>query len=270
MSFKTTTCAKCGNLFTYDDSTWSKKPERDGLFGGYLCSNCTNRIETERTSENFRKQDERRLEDERMDYENNVYEERIREQNERQRRENEIQRRQEEAQYRADNPGDYECPHCFYGTLRRNATRCPKCQGVINSNYWANIQRIEAQKREKERLKEEELERTRPAREAAQRAAQQKMNSNNVLSYVLGISLGLIIWFLSIHVIFDVININRHIDHAISFPNKFSGLSFLIMWLLTFAYVILVFLLSWYIILVGWLFIPRFLIKRFREYLNNK
>ena len=81
-------------------------------------------------------------------------------------------------------PGDYECPHCRYISLRRGATRCPLCHGVIDQQLWQRIAAQEAvaeqerraaaeaaeqETRRRERLAAEEWEQTRPAREAAER-----------------------------------------------------------------------------------------------------
>lgn len=46
------------------------------------------------------------------------------------------------------NPGDYDCPHCKYRTLRADATRCPLCQGVIGGDYWKSIRAWEKAKEE--------------------------------------------------------------------------------------------------------------------------
>lgn len=43
------------------------------------------------------------------------------------------------SEYKHANPGDYECPHCKYITLKRDATRCPRCHGDIDINYWQTI-----------------------------------------------------------------------------------------------------------------------------------
>lgn len=37
------------------------------------------------------------------------------------------------------NPGEYECPHCRYITLKRGATRCPTCRGEVALTYWENV-----------------------------------------------------------------------------------------------------------------------------------
>lgn len=48
-----------------------------------------------------------------------------------------------EADYRRANPGDYACPHCKYISLKRGASRCPLCQGEVESDYWSAIQAAE-------------------------------------------------------------------------------------------------------------------------------
>ncbi|MBK1646938.1 hypothetical protein CKO25_20415 [Thiocapsa imhoffii] len=50
--------------------------------------------------------------------------------------------------YRRDNPGDYECPHCKYKTLKFGATRCPKCQGILNQEQQKHIARLAAREAE--------------------------------------------------------------------------------------------------------------------------
>ena len=60
------------------------------------------------------------------------------------------------------NPGDFECPHCKYVTLKYNATRCPICHGEPGIQYWRDVcerQREEERarvKREDARAKREE------------------------------------------------------------------------------------------------------------------
>jgi hypothetical protein len=41
-----------------------------------------------------------------------------------------------EAAYAKTNPGDYDCPHCKYRSLRADASRCPLCHGEIGREYW--------------------------------------------------------------------------------------------------------------------------------------
>jgi ribosomal protein L37AE/L43A len=50
-------------------------------------------------------------------------------------------------QYKQANPGDYECPHCKYKTLKRRATRCPTCRESPGEQYWLNV---EAKERKEE------------------------------------------------------------------------------------------------------------------------
>lgn len=37
------------------------------------------------------------------------------------------------------NPGEYGCPECRFITLRRGASRCPKCHASVPSGYWTPI-----------------------------------------------------------------------------------------------------------------------------------
>jgi hypothetical protein len=41
-----------------------------------------------------------------------------------------------ELAWRTRNPGEFECPHCKYIALKRQASRCPLCHGTIDSHYW--------------------------------------------------------------------------------------------------------------------------------------
>jgi len=87
-----------------------------------------------------------------------------------------------ESDYKQANPGDYECPECRYDTLRRMASRCPKCHARVAASYWTQLlereqQEAEERERQKARAAEEwargEPERQRRARaEAEARAAE--------------------------------------------------------------------------------------------------
>jgi len=47
------------------------------------------------------------------------------------------------------NPGDYDCPECFFRTLKYRARRCPTCQASIGTEYWNQVderKRIEAER----------------------------------------------------------------------------------------------------------------------------
>lgn len=92
-----------------------------------------------------------------------------------------------EAAYAKTNPGDYDCPHCKYRSLRADASRCPLCHGEIGRDYWHAVRAREKANAEREaaaskaaaelkRAREEEAAaewiRTAPERaEAAARAA---------------------------------------------------------------------------------------------------
>lgn len=80
-----------------------------------------------------------------------------------------------EADYRRANPGDYECPLCLYVSLKRGASRCPRCHGDVPSDHWARVFAAEGARAERKRAKEAaeaaEWARNAPAREAAARAA---------------------------------------------------------------------------------------------------
>jgi ssDNA-binding Zn-finger/Zn-ribbon topoisomerase 1 len=38
--------------------------------------------------------------------------------------------------YLRANPGEYECPHCRYISLKKRASRCPLCHGEVGAEYW--------------------------------------------------------------------------------------------------------------------------------------
>ncbi|MBE0618638.1 MAG: hypothetical protein IH608_12055 [Proteobacteria bacterium] len=67
------------------------------------------------------------------------------------------------AEHHRANPGDFECPHCRYVTLKREASRCPMCHGEVSRGYWEDV-------RAKELADELEYARTAPQREAARKA----------------------------------------------------------------------------------------------------
>lgn len=55
-------------------------------------------------------------------------------------------------------PGDFECPHCRYRTLRRSASRCVKCHGVIEDSFWIEITERERREEEAAEMKRKEAE----------------------------------------------------------------------------------------------------------------
>ena len=91
-----------------------------------------------------------------------------------------------EAAYAKANPGDHECPHCLYRSLKKGASRCPLCHGEVRSAYWDVVRALENAAAERdaaeakaaaerraamEAAAEAELLRTAPERAAAARAA---------------------------------------------------------------------------------------------------
>lgn len=98
-----------------------------------------------------------------------------RERTRRQEAEEERLRSADEAHFRQANPGDYECPHCRYQSLRRSASRCPTCQGSISTSYWTPIfqeEREAAEERRRvQRLADEEWKRGEPERQQRARDA---------------------------------------------------------------------------------------------------
>ena len=93
-----------------------------------------------------------------------------------------------EAEKKRLNPGEHTCPHCLYSTLRRYASRCPFCQGTIDSGHWVRVAEAEAEaaqrRKEEEELRRKEWERTRPEREreAARKEAEKEREAARTLS----------------------------------------------------------------------------------------
>lgn len=59
------------------------------------------------------------------------------------------------AAYLTNNPGDYECPACKMVSLKYCASRCPKCQADVTSDFWGRIQEQERSERERRQQAEE-------------------------------------------------------------------------------------------------------------------
>ncbi len=70
----------------------------------------------------------------------------------------------QDAEWKQSNPGDYQCPHCKYISLKNEASRCPLCHGGIESDYWNNVRAAE---KSIEEARAAEERRTAPARAAA-------------------------------------------------------------------------------------------------------
>jgi len=141
-------------------------------------------------------------------------------------RHNDLIRSQEEALHKQQNPGDYDCPHCLYRTLKLGASRCPMCHGQIGAEFWRLIQQDkqrreeQAERERRRRAAEEEVrrqqreveeekrriewEKAAPAREAE--AARQeheraiteyKKELPQLRQYIgLGLCWGIVVWFL--------------------------------------------------------------------------
>lgn len=67
-----------------------------------------------------------------------------------------------------NNPGDYNCPSCLFRTLKRGASRCPKCHADPSRQYWVDV---ETKERDARLRAKEAAERA--AKEAAEKAAQE-------------------------------------------------------------------------------------------------
>lgn len=63
------------------------------------------------------------------------------------RRHNELLDQLRESDHERANPGEYECPHCRYVSLKRNASRCPLCHGIIDDRHWVALSAAEQRTR---------------------------------------------------------------------------------------------------------------------------
>lgn len=69
-----------------------------------------------------------------------------------------------------NNPGGYDCPSCLFRTLKKGASRCPKCHADPGRQYWVDIETKERDARLRAAAAAAEWERGRPARELEARA----------------------------------------------------------------------------------------------------
>lgn len=90
-----------------------------------------------------------------------------------------------------NNPGDYVCPSCMFQTLKKGASRCPKCHADPGRQYWDEVETEERKARLRalaaEKAAKEEWERTAPARAAAAKAAKDEAYVRKVLAGVAGV-----------------------------------------------------------------------------------
>jgi len=105
--------------------------------------------------------------------------------------------------FKIANPGDHKCPSCLYRTLKYRASRCPRCQGGVDLQFWVAIderaqKRKEASERDAE-LKRIERERAveqwrlqEPERERSRLATIANERRQTVLRFVWKISKGLL------------------------------------------------------------------------------
>jgi hypothetical protein len=87
----------------------------------------------------------------------------------------------ERASYRQSNPGEYECPHCKYVSLRSDASRCPLCREHIDEAYWQKAHAAKNAAAERRRVQQEALsaEKEREQEAAALRAEIAKRSERN-------------------------------------------------------------------------------------------
>lgn len=97
---------------------------------------------------------------------------------------------QEELAYAINNPGDYACPHCRLRTLLANASRCPRCHGEIESDYWEATYRREREERrireEAERCAQEERRQNEEQRRLIEQVAKQQANAKSFAGFYFG------------------------------------------------------------------------------------
>ena len=88
----------------------------------------------------------------------------------------EAERRAEEAAYQFANPGDYTCPFCRFKTLLMDASRCPKCHGIVPESYWVEVEarRKARAARESERRAAEEARKAREREEWIRREPERR------------------------------------------------------------------------------------------------
>lgn len=135
-----------------------------GLLPGFLCPECKS-IERER--EEDREREEEREEQAASDL-SEMLSESVRS------REQSREDIAAAAVYIADaknNPGDYYCPSCKFRTLKKGASRCPKCHADPGLQYWAEVEAKEREAWLRAKAAEDEWKRGEPARAAAARAA---------------------------------------------------------------------------------------------------
>lgn len=164
------------------------------------CPRCLAEESAERQREHFERveeaahdaeerEEERERERERRE-EEALERDRERQEEQQQRHEELVELRREKI-YKHSNPGDYQCPKCLFISLKRGASRCPRCQGDVAPDHWKPIyeaERIEAEERARRaRLAAEEWARGEPERqrkaktaaEERERAALAKQRAKN-------------------------------------------------------------------------------------------
>jgi hypothetical protein len=102
-----------------------------------------------------------------------------------------------QAAYVSANPGDYDCPHCKYRSLKAGASRCPLCRGEVASDYWNAVrakEKVEAEaaaerKRAMQAAAAAEQIRTAPARAAAANAERKRAHNEAVKQAVVAVFL---------------------------------------------------------------------------------
>jgi len=99
-----------------------------------------------------------------------------------------------DSDYKRANPGDYECPHCRFISLKSGASRCPLCHGEVQGDYWGRVRAAEKIRADRERAIQQERaaewERNTPARAMAARAAALKRKRGAILE-IIGETLGI-------------------------------------------------------------------------------
>lgn len=117
--------------------------------------------------------------------------------------EEELRNAVSQAAYTSVNPGDYDCPHCKYRSLKAAASRCPLCHGEVSTDYWNDVRAKEEiaahafAEREKATKAEAAAEHLRmaPVRAAAANAVRKRDHDQAVSQAVLGVFLVLGVCF---------------------------------------------------------------------------
>lgn len=74
------------------------------------------------------------------------------------------------------NPGDHQCPHCKYISLKNEASRYPLCHSEIRSDYWIPVRAAQKILEEESRQLQQKYEEDSRERAENNRIGRQKLN----------------------------------------------------------------------------------------------